>query len=312
GAEIDDTSTAYSTTWSSNKINDEISSMPDNLSELDDVALANITDGQMLAYDLDNHRWKNKTADASSLNYEAGTSIKDKIDEKANTADLAEVATGGQLIDLSDVDVSSPSANDALVWDDENEKWIAGSVSTVGSIDDLTDVDTANASAGDCLRYDADNSEWIAQKQVIELTQAEYDALVSKQPNTLYVITDAWNLNATADDIELSAGVSVADKIETIDDDISDIQTDLVGKFGYIYNGTAIVDLNDIKDNGIYSFYNPTNRPYSGNAWAQIIVIRAANEPNYATQICLANNNTPTLHIRVCTNGSWQSWVQVV
>ena len=118
----------------------------------------------------------------------------------------------------------------------------------------------------------------------------------------------------SADALPLEAGSSqtTASAISGLQSDVSGIQTTLANKYGYFYRGTTVVDLNDVKDNGIYSLYNPTNRPYTGNAWAQIIVIRAANEASYATQICLANNNTPTLHIRVCTNGVWQSWVQVV
>lgn len=54
---------------------------------------------------------------------------------------------------------------------------------------------------------------------IIEVTQAEYDA--AKAAGTLvreamYVITDAPNLNPTADDIEYQSGVTVADKLDTI------------------------------------------------------------------------------------------------
>ena len=101
GAEIDDSTTSSTKTWSSNKIRNEIDAKPDNLSELDDVDLNTITDGQMLGYNLTAGKWENKDATASSLKYDANTSIKSKIDEKANTADLATVATSGEYNDLS-------------------------------------------------------------------------------------------------------------------------------------------------------------------------------------------------------------------
>lgn len=101
GAEIDDSTTASNTTWSSNKIRAEIDEKPDNLSELDDVDLDSITDEQLLGYNFTTGKWNNKTINASSLKYDANTTIKSKIDEKANTADLATVATSGEYNDLS-------------------------------------------------------------------------------------------------------------------------------------------------------------------------------------------------------------------
>ena len=101
GAELDDSTTASNTTWSSNKIRAEIDEKPDNLSELDDVDLDSISDEQLLGYNLTTGKWENKSVGASTLKYDANTSIKDKIDEKANTADLATVATSGDYDDLS-------------------------------------------------------------------------------------------------------------------------------------------------------------------------------------------------------------------
>ena len=126
------------------------------------------------------------------------------------------------------------------------------------------------------------------------------------------------DVELTADNIPYDNENSILDKIEdnttnitALQGDVSEIETTLSGKYGYIFRGNTTVDLNDIKDNGFYSFYKPTNRPNIVNSWAQIIVIRAANNPNYATQICLSNELTPSMHIRVCAGGVWQSWVQV-
>lgn len=127
-----------------------------------------------------------------------------------------EDATPDNLSDLNDVNISSPSSNQALVWDADNNEWTNGEVSTVGSIDDLNDVDTSGKASGDSLRYDG--AEWIAQPTTIALTQAEYNAIVDFTPyaNTHIVITDAPNLNPTASDIEYSGGVTVYDKINNL------------------------------------------------------------------------------------------------
>ena len=117
------------------------------------------------------------------------------------------------LNDLSDVDIDNPTSNQALVFNPVTQKWENGEVSTVGSIDDLNDVDTTGKQEGDSLRYIG--NEWKAQPTTVEMTQAEYDAIVDFTPyaNTHIVITDAPNLNPTASDIEYQSGVTVADML---------------------------------------------------------------------------------------------------
>ncbi|MBO7659880.1 MAG: hypothetical protein J6T65_11325 [Clostridia bacterium] len=123
---------------------------------------------------------------------------------------LAAITT--DLDDLTDVDTTAPAQGEALVWD--GTKWVNGTVSTVGNLDDLSDVDTTGKQEGDSLRYIG--GEWKAKPTTVEMTQAEYDAIVDFTPyaNTHIVITDAPNLNPTASDIEYSSGVSVADKLD--------------------------------------------------------------------------------------------------
>lgn len=52
------------------------------------------------------------------------------------------------------------------------------------------DVALNNPIAGDVLTYNASLAKWVNNKstRVIELTQAEYDALATKDPNVLYVV----------------------------------------------------------------------------------------------------------------------------
>lgn len=69
---------------------------------------------------------------------------------------------------------------------------------------------------------------------IFEVTQAEYDALVQAGTlvhNALYVITDAPNLNATAQDISYDGGAdTVWDKVEAVNSKYKD----------YIYEGTNV------------------------------------------------------------------------
>ena len=127
--------------------------------------------------------------------------------------------TPDELDDLSDVTYTgTPALGEAVVWD--GSKWTNGTVSTVGSIDDLNDVDTTGKAEGDSLRYDSGSGEWVAKPIVIEVTQAEYNQLVldgDLQPLTTYVITDAPNLNATAQNLSYDGGVtSTYDEVESL------------------------------------------------------------------------------------------------
>lgn len=74
------------------------------------------------------------------------------------TQQLAAVATGGKLSDLSDTAVSTPSNGQVLTYNSTSQKW-------------------ENAAAGG--------------GNVVELTQAQYDALQNPDANTTYVITDS-------------------------------------------------------------------------------------------------------------------------
>lgn len=144
-----------------------------------------------------------------------------------------------EITGLDDVSISSPISNQALVWDAENNKWTNGEVSTVGNLDDLNDVDTTGKASGDSLRYDG--NEWIAKPTTIEMTQAEYDALQTKEPNTHYVITDAPNLNPTASDIEYQSGVTVKQAIDSKQDSLT------FGGQAVTWNDTNVTGGADIK-----------------------------------------------------------------
>lgn len=132
----------------------------------------------------------------------------------AVTSEGIAAAIPTDLNDLSDVNITSPTQGEALVFDADGN-IVNGTVSTVGNLDDLSDVDTTGKQEGDSLRYIG--GEWKAKPTTVEMTQAEYNAIVDFTPyaNTHIVITDAPNLNATASDIEYSSGVTVKQAIDS-------------------------------------------------------------------------------------------------
>lgn len=158
GAEIDDSTTSASKTWSSNKIRNEIDAKPVNLSQLGDVDLDTITDGQMLGYNLTAGKWKNKDATASTLKYDANTSIKDKIDAKADSAGLSLVAVSGAYDDLS----NTPNL---------------ATVATSGSYNDLSDQPTIPSKTSDLTN----DSNFVEASELAEVaTSGDYDDLSNK------------------------------------------------------------------------------------------------------------------------------------
>lgn len=251
GAEIDDSTTSSTKTWSSSKINSEISAKPSAFSQLNDVAISSISDGQMPVYDFTTGKWKNQNVDASTLKYNSVKTIKDELDAKASSlTDLDDVnitnpqnaegmiydattgkwkngnpAVSGNLDDLDDVqiDFSTLADGQAVKWDAQNNKWVNGAVSTTSALVDLTDV-ALDSSIPDfsSLVYIATLGKWANKKLTIACTEAQYETWKNASPSqlipcTYYILTDAQNLNPTADDIEYSSGVSVADELNDLE-----------------------------------------------------------------------------------------------
>lgn len=180
-------------------------------------------------------------ADSTDLaNYYTKTEINNAFDSlTASDIDYNNLASGlsatntQQAIDelaSQSTDVSYSSNQNTgnkigdITIDGVTTSLYTGELSTVGDLDDLSDVDTTGKASGDSLRYDG--NEWVAKPTTIEMTQAEYNAIVDFTPyaNTHIVITDAPNLNATASDIEYSSGVTVKQAIDSKQDSLT-VQT---------------------------------------------------------------------------------------
>lgn len=137
-----------------------------------------------------------------------------------------EDATPDNLSDLNDVNISSPTTNQALVWDADNNKWTNGEVSTVGGLNDLNDVtiDSGELAEGQELVYNGTDA-FKNKTTRVELTQAEYNQLVADDevlPDVDYYITDAPSMQGTSADLSYDGTtLSTYDKIEEIDTELS-------------------------------------------------------------------------------------------
>jgi hypothetical protein len=138
-----------------------------SMSDLDDVLLSTLEDGQTLIWDDTEEKWVNGT-----------------------------ITVETDLASLTDVNLTSPTDGQMLKYDATSGKWINGSGGSVSvaSLGDIEDVNLSNIADGQIIKWDATTAKWVnanAPKER-ELTQAEYNALSQqeKMNGTTYYITD--------------------------------------------------------------------------------------------------------------------------
>lgn len=127
------------------------------------------------------------------------------------------------LEDLDNVNIQNPTHRQGLVYDNPTGEWVNGEISSVGSLNDLTDVSLSTPDDGDSLVYNETDEEWQNKKITRTLTQSEYNALTPSEKNngTIYLISDT---NISADEVDYSSGVSVADELD-LKANIADLST---------------------------------------------------------------------------------------
>lgn len=125
---------------------------------------------------------------------------------------------------------------------------------------------------------------------IFEVTQAEYDALKQADTlvhNALYVITDAPNLNPTADDIEYQSGVTVAEELDSKQPLIKHLQK----KGTTDSTGDLLVTELPLANYQILSAYK--NRSVSGESAIGYCILGGNNQT--APYIHLINSNNTNL-----------------
>ena len=70
-------------------------------------------------------------------------------------------------------------------------------------------------------------------------------------------------------------------------------------------------DLNTITQVGFHTIPAPTNSPIELAIWTEVIVLQAANNPDYVAQI-LIDHNSQLLYFRVSIGGAWEHWSKIV
>ena len=205
--------------------------------------------------------------------------IDNELDKKADASSLAAVATSGSytdltnkpaipsdLDDLSDVTLTSPADGQTLVYDSTSEQFVnATPPSGVTTLSGLSDVSITTPASGNALVYDG--SEWVN--------------------NTL-----------DADAIPYSAGVSVADKLDTIPTLVSDTVSVLSG---ITANKVQLLKY------GKVVFLTMAIKVSSPSSWQVVGTIPSAYFPKWSVFGVMINttsaSNLQTAHINVEPDG---------
>ena len=155
------------------------------------VAFANIpttglSNGDM--YNItDDFTTDNRFIEGSGIKCAAGTNIV-WIDSSSKWDILATVKIGN-IDDLNDVSITTPSDNQVLTYDANSGEWInANAQSGATSLDNLTDVTIINAASGETLLYDG--AKWVNDNKFVTWSANNILGAKNLLNNTLTTTTD--------------------------------------------------------------------------------------------------------------------------
>ena len=111
----------------------EIKGIHTSFSDITDIAVSELVDGQILQYDATSGKWKNVSP--GSVDTDLG--------------------------DLNDVDLTNIQDGQMIAWDAQNSKWVNVTPSAdIESLNDIDDVDLTNPSNGQMLKYNGTSEKW--------------------------------------------------------------------------------------------------------------------------------------------------------
>ena len=140
------------------------------ISDINDVSLTSLSDGQVLTYDSANSVWINTTT-SSSLNDTDGLPEGSTNLYFTNARADARIAAAS-IDDLNDVDTSTiaPMANQTIVWDASSSLWKPGNrIETAEfsielaqhNLYELADIDVAGLQNNSVLKWDNNAASWV-------------------------------------------------------------------------------------------------------------------------------------------------------
>lgn len=74
------------------------------------------------------------------------------------------------------------------------------------------------------------------------------------------------------------------------------------------YTGNDAVDLNDLTENGLFSYNNPENRPSGAGGWVNVLVSKLNDNQYYVNQLAMTSNG---VFFRRFFSGVWGEWAKL-
>lgn len=203
---------------------------------------------------------------------------------------MDEITQGGgggssTLAGLDDVNISSPTDGQALVYDDTSHKWVNGAGGGGSStFAGLNDVNVQGVSNGDIARYNSTTGKWTDSSDLsdLELTVAQLQASVLSITDGHTILDSSGTAMAQQDDLQFASGCVEDDAVS--------------GKTVYIEmirisqaNYDTLKANGQLKPGAKYFIYD-----------AQPVAVNASNLPYSSTQstkqkIDEVNNNVPQM-----------------
>ena len=134
------------------------------LSDIDDVLISSVANGDFLRYNGSASAWINDPVNLgtdTTGNYVAdvvgGTGI--TVSHTPGEGSSASVALNATLDDLSNVDAASPSDGQFLKYVSASTAWVPANIPTINNLNDVGDVTAPTPSSGDFLKWNG--SAWV-------------------------------------------------------------------------------------------------------------------------------------------------------
>lgn len=230
-----------------------------SLSDLEDVSLLNLSDGQILKYNATTQMWENtnESGGASDLDdlsdvalsnpsngqvltYNSTSQEWENADPSSDVSDIS---------DLDDVDISSPINGQTLQYNSASQKWKnVTPASSVQDLDDLSDVTISSLSDEQVLGYDSTAQTW---KNVTLPTPPVTDVEVD---GTSVITSGVAEINLTGKQDTLIAGnnIQIASDGKTISA-TDTTYSDFAGSAHGLVPPVSTQSGNFLKDDGTWS-----------------------------------------------------------
>lgn len=186
-----------------------------------------------------------------------------------------------------------------------NNKVIFGNQTII----DLTDADVTAADILDGKYGYGPTGEKLrgTLKVVVELTQAQYDALsaADKAKDIIYMIKDGTDVvNVVANDITYTPGVSVADALDDMSDAISALQS--VDTLPHKWLASD-ADLDEVTESGIYTYFQTQGHSVyaQNNSVTGAGTLLVLNGAAIHQVVFIFNTN---IYVRRYAGNSWSEW----